>query len=140
MQILNISVMNRPAKSITSRPYPTDVLDSIYMTVGVSARQDNYNLSEDSNFSVGIMDCMTRELLVALKPDKEAFGYSAGVMHVQITKGVAYIPLKADTEGSKYSAGLGDVQVTRFVKYISIEVDTEASQYSAGLLGVQVTK
>lgn len=140
MQILNISVMNRPSKSITSRPYPSEHIESIGFGVGVSAQQDNYTLAEDSTFSVGIMDCLTRELLVKLGIETEASTYHVGLLDVQITKGVAYIPLKVDTESSTFHVGLSDVQITRYVNYLTQEVDTEASTYSVGLLGVQITK
>lgn len=141
MQILNISVMNRPQKSVTSRPYPIEFIESFTSTIGtINAQQSNLPMSEESKYGVGVMDCIVRELLIDLKVDTEVSEYSLGIADVQVTKEVVYRKHDIGVEPAEYSVGIEGVQVTRFVNYLSTGMDTEVARYSVGIADVRITK
>ena len=84
MQILNISVMNRPAKSLTSLMYV------VYLPVGVnhswsvrdSTIQDVgnlYNLKTTFQGTVTLGDSSIRDVVNKVKVDADTFGHTLGL-------------------------------------------------------------
>lgn len=140
MQILNISVQNRPSKSVTSRPYAYEFSESVGYSVDVSGHQSNYITRVKAQYSAGFADGIIRTLLNKYSLGVQPTEYSAGIGSAQITYQVVYHKYKATPVSSKYSAGLADAFISRKVAYIKYKLDDTRAVYSAGLADVQITK
>ena len=125
MQILNISVQNRPSRSVTSRPYAVELLESVdYSTAFNKVNLFNINFLETAATSVGMLDGYIRDLLVRYKY-REDVGSSITISDVQLTHDVVYTKYRMDKVVLDNSVSINDVHITREVRYITTKLDRE---------------
>lgn len=137
-------VVTSEVQILTSKPYPTYLLESVaYNIPQLGAQQVNNYVDmgiEAGNYSLGISEVTSREILSKYTADIESSNYSISLQSVQITKQTSYLTYAApDVESSDYSVGVQDVQITKTVAYIPYTSDMESSDYSIGIHGVQIT-
>ncbi|MCH7309624.1 hypothetical protein MMO38_16025 [Acinetobacter sp. NIPH 1852] len=140
---VQLVVVTSEVQILTSKPYPTYLLESIaYHIPQLGAQQVNNYVDmgiEAGNYSLGIAEVSSREVLNKYSYVEDS-SYSIGVQGVQITKQTSYLTYAApDIEASDYSVGVHDVQITKTVAYIPYTSDTESSDYSISIHGVQIT-
>lgn len=136
-------VVTSEVQILTSKPYPTYLLESVgYNIPQIGTQQVNNYVDmgvESGNYSLGISEVTSREVLNKYSYAEES-NYSIGLQGVQITKQTSYLTYAVpDIESSNYSIGVHGVQITKTVAYIPYTLDTESGNYSIGIHGVQIT-
>lgn len=138
MQILNISVLNRPAKSITSRPYSVYDIDTVNFDVdSLKATQDNIVFKEVTSYGYGIMDGYIRDTLVKYAY-KSTVDYGYAISDVRLTRDVVYSEYQMGRETVDYGYGVSDVRLTREVKYLKLRIDSEYTDYDYSIEAVKL--
>ncbi len=140
---VQLVVVTSEVQILTSKPYPTYLLESVgYNIPKIGTQQVNNYVDmgvESGNYSLGIVEVASREVLNKYSYVDES-SYSIGVQCVQITKQTSYLTYVApDIEASNYSIGLQGAQITKTVAYIPYTLDMESGNYSIGIQGVQIT-
>lgn len=138
-----IVVVTSEVQILTSKPYPTYLLESVAYNISqIGLQQVNNYVDmgiEVGNYSLDIVGVTSREVLNKYSYADES-SYSIGVQGVQITKQTSYLTYVApDVEASNYLIGVHDVQITKTVAYIPYTGDMESGNYSIGIQGVQIT-
>lgn len=135
MQILNISVQNRPSKTLTGRPYVFELIGSTSTTAVVDAIMDvsPYRIKEATLTTATLDEIYRRELLVSIKVDPAKVSTSAVLDEIKITKQVAYIQYSVGMDRFQTTAVLDEIVLTQYVKPPTI------IKYDIGILKVATT-
>lgn len=138
-----VVVVTTEVRILTSKPYPTYLLESVAYNISqIGLQQVNNYVDmgiEVGDYSLDIVGVTSREVLNKYSYADES-SYNIGVQGVQITKQTSYLTYVApDVEASNYSIGLQGAQITKTVAYIPYTLDMESGNYSIGIQGVQIT-
>lgn len=142
MQTINISVLNTPARYLTSKPYPIYSLES--MSTGfalndgvlkepITAETENISTS----FSIDSVTFRTPQNVTT--PEIENLKTGFALDSIQITKQVSYLSMTVEVENLKTGFALNGVQITKTVNYLNTTMAAENLQTSFALNGVQIT-
>ena len=137
MQILNISVNNRPSKSNSSKPYSVYLSESSGYSTAITDLSLPLITSESAGYTVSILDSIIREPRVHL-PIQESTSHTANIMSLDITREVVYKKHSIGVDEADYSASILDAQITREVKYLKLSIDTDAVDYSTSIVDLQI--
>jgi len=142
MQIINISVLNTPARYLTSKTYPLYHLES--MSTGftlndgvlkepITAETENISTS----FAIDSVTFRTPQNTTTAEIENLKTGFALD--GIQITKQVSYLSMTAEVENLKTGFALDGVQVTKTVGYLSTTMAAESMSTGFALNSVQIT-
>ena len=141
MQLLNISVNNRPSRSVTSRPYATEFGDSVgfqvdYLSGAISSLPTD---DESVGYGVSMGSCIIRDQLVKLPLQPEDVSYVPTLQGVRISYEVVYHKYDAKYDSVAYEPTLIGVQIVREVRYLSTTLTPESVGFNSTISGVKIT-
>jgi len=142
MQTINISVLNTPARYLTSKPYPLYHLENIQtgfalndgvLKEPITAETENITTS----FSIDSVTFRTPQNTTTAEIENLKIGFALD--GIQITKQVSYLSMTAEVENLKTGFALDGVQVTKTVGYLSTTMAAESMSTGFALNSVQIT-
>lgn len=143
MQILNISVTNRPSKSITSKPYvyydlhkvSTDfkMLDVVVKTI---LNESWLDAAIETQFTMN--DALVRDIMVSYRGKPFSIQTSFVMNDVKITKEVAYKKYNHNDLKVQTSFAMRDAVIVKEVRYLTRDlpliIQTEFKMLDAQIL------